>query len=421
MMASERLDVDGLAALVRMCEDVRVRLVLVNEEGQWQLYHGEVLLDASDLDTGEEETWLYPTVAFVARRLRGGLVADLLRGEPVDIDRFRVVVDQQSVHVATEDLRGNQVWIGRTTPWPRTEWTIRRDSTPYRNHGVLVGDASHPSFLTFDQAVSSFLYRRPHDSRATVDQLWRVVRPRRGAWFRKVTVASDRLTVDVEGDDLDDVILELSEPAGSRRLPVEGADSYTFDLPEGLRVESLLIAHRAGEWLDMRHFPAAPYGSDTSVVLEQPELELELLLVDGENPRLECKREIPDKDARTRKKMLKTVAAFASQPEGGTILFGVEDDNLEIVGLTEERSVDEQMRMIGDMIRNKLEPAPACHPRVIKHPYKRIIAVDIPGGTQPCALRDGERLEFYVRRGSSTILASYREIEEGFRQSPGTG
>ncbi|MFG2698843.1 helix-turn-helix domain-containing protein [Kitasatospora sp. NPDC048407] len=423
MTASEQVDVDGLAELVRGCEDVRARLVLVTDaEGQWRLYHGEVLLDAPDLDTGGEETWLYPAVAFVARRLRGWVVADLLRGKPANIDRFRVFADQQWTHAAADDLHGNQAWTGRTTPWPRTEWTIRRDSTDYRNYGVLVGDTSHPSFLTFDQAVSSFLCRRPHDSRITVDQLWRVIQPRRGAWFRKVTVAPDRLTVDLEGDDLDDVVLELSEPAGSWRLQVEGADSYDFDLPEGLRAESLLIAHRGGKWLDMRHFPAAPYGSarDTSVVWEQPELELELLLADGEGPRLECKREIPKGDPRTRKKMLKTVAAFASQPGGGTILFGIEDDNLEIVGLAEDQSADEQQRQIVDMIRKNLEPAPACHPRVIKHNYKRIIAVDVPGGNQPCAYREGERLEFYVRRGSSSIFASYREIEEGFRLHPGT-
>ncbi|GLW58123.1 AlbA family DNA-binding domain-containing protein [Kitasatospora phosalacinea] len=422
-MASEQASVDDLAEMVRRCEDVRARLVLVTDaEGPWRLHHGEVLLDAPDLDTGEEETWLYPTAAFVARRLRGRVVADLLQGKPMKIDRFQVVADQQSVHVSADDLRGNQAWAGRTTPWPRTEWTIRRDSASYRNHGVLVGDASHPSFLTFEQAVSSFLYRLPYDSRTSVDQLWRVLQPRRGAWFRKVTVAADRLTVDLEGYDLDDVVLELSEPGRSRRFPVAGADSYEFELPEGLQAESLLIAHRHGKWLDMRHFPATPLGSarDTSVVWEQPELELELLLADGEGPRFECKAKIPESTPRARRPVLKTVAAFASQPGGGTIVFGIEDSSLEIVGLTEDQSVDEQKRSIGDMIRKNLEPAPACHPRVLQHPYKRIIAVDVPGGTQPCALRDGERLEFYVRRGSSSILASYREIAEGFSSYPGT-
>ncbi|MFD9129163.1 hypothetical protein [Kitasatospora sp. NPDC059571] len=172
MTASEQVDADGLAELVRACEDVRVRLVLVKDEGdQWRLHHGEVLLD--DLGADREETWLYPTAAFVAWRLRGWVVADLLRGKPTNIDRFHVSADQQTVYVSADDLRGNQAWTGRTTPWPRTEWTIRRDSTDYRNHGVLVGDTSHPSFLNFDRAVSSFLYQRPYDSRTPVDQLWR--------------------------------------------------------------------------------------------------------------------------------------------------------------------------------------------------------------------------------------------------------
>ncbi|MEV8100578.1 ATP-binding protein [Kitasatospora sp. NPDC085879] len=404
-----------LAELLDGHEKVRARLVLVADGDQWQLHHGEVVLD--DADTVQERIWRYEKAAFLELPAPGSTVAALLRGESQDVAGLRVILGERGAGVSVERLRGSEERGPTTTPWPRIEWTVHRSTTTAnQGYDVLVGDGTRPSFVSFDHAMSAFLHQRPYDSRNRTDQLWRVVEPQHGAWLRKVTVAADRLIAEIEGEALGGVVLELSEPAGHQHRAVEGPGAYSFDLPEGLRPESLLIAYRDGQWLDMRHFPAPQYGfvRDASVVWEQPGSELDVLLAAGEGRHLECKETIQTEHAE-RKKVLKTIAAFASQDGGGTVLFGVRDD-LTVKGLPKGQTEDTQTLQVVNMIRNGLEPEPPYTYRMIEHDHRRVLVLEIVGGGQMYGLRDGQGLEFYVRRGPNTVLARHNEIADGFRQ-----
>ncbi|MGW1617294.1 AlbA family DNA-binding domain-containing protein [Streptomyces sp. NPDC002285] len=114
--------------------------------------------------------------------------------------------------------------------------------------------------------------------------------------------------------------------------------------------------------------------------------------------------------------MLKTIAAFASQ-EGGTVLIGVRDD-LQIVSLPEGANIDKQVLQVVGMIRDNLELVPAYEPRVIEYDGKTVLAIEVSGGGQMYAYRDGQRAEFYVRVGPNTVLARHHEIAAGFQQAP---
>ncbi|MFJ7631648.1 helix-turn-helix domain-containing protein [Streptomyces sp. NPDC097595] len=210
--------------------------------------------------------------------------------------------------------------------------------------------------------------------------------------------------------------MELSWAAGNERQSVDGAGVYRFELPHGLAHDSLLMLRCDDRWLDWRHCPAPAYGHtrDASVVWEEPGPELELLLANGEGKYLECKQEVPEGDSR--KKMLKTIAAFASQ-DGGTVLIGVRDD-LQIVGLPEGANVDKQVLQVVGMIRDNQEPVPSYEPRVIEHDGKTVIAIEVSGGGRMYAYRDGKRAEFYVRVGPNTVPARHHEIAAGFWQAP---
>ncbi|MEU3693837.1 AlbA family DNA-binding domain-containing protein [Streptomyces narbonensis] len=246
--------------------------------------------------------------------------------------------------------------------------------------------------------------------------LWRIVRPPRAGWFPQITIGPDVLTAVVEGEALDDVVLELNWAAGNQSQPVDGAGTYCFELPNGLVHDSLLMLRREDRWLDWRSFLAPTYGRarDTSVVWEQPGLELDILLANGEGPHLECKREVPEGESR--KKMLKTIAAFASK-DRGTILIGVQDD-LQIVGLPEQANVDKQSLQIVNMIRDTLEPVSPYESRVIDHEGRKVLAIEVSSGGQMHAYRNGQRLEFYVRVGPNTVPARHHEIAAGFQQDP---
>ncbi|MFZ4184657.1 helix-turn-helix domain-containing protein [Streptomyces pseudogriseolus] len=404
------------AVLVAMLSEraaVNVRLALVADAQQWQLHHGQVTLDDTPLT---ERVWRYSTASFLQLRLPGPTVAALLRGDDQDIHGLHVVAPGPPPSSAsTSRLRGQQEWDRVTTPWPRTEWTLNRDTdTLQPGRDLLVGDG--PSLLNFDQALSVFLHQRPHDSTAGRSDLWRIVLPQRAGWLTQITIGPDLLTAVVDGEALDGAVLELSWAAGNERQSVDGAGAHRFALPNGLAHDSLLMLRREDQWLDWRSFPAPTYGCarDASIVWEQPGPELELLLANGEGKHLECKREVPEGDSR--KKMLKTIAAFASQ-DGGTVLIGVRDD-LQIVGLPEGANVDKQVLQVMGMIRDNLEPVPSYEPRVIEHDGKTVLAIEVSAGGQMHAYRDGQRMEFYVRVGPNTVPARHHEIAAGFRQAP---
>jgi hypothetical protein len=364
---------------------------------------------------GTERAWRYSTAAFLELRLPGPTAAALLRGDKQDIHGLHVVFPRPpSSSASTHRLRGQEEWDRVTTPWPRTEWTINRDASAQPGHGLLVGDG--PSFLNFDQALSAFLHQRPHESTAARADLWRIVMPQRAGWLRQIAIGPDLLTAVVDGEALNGAVLELSWAAGNQLHFVDGAGTYRFALPHGLAHDSLLMLRREDHWLDWRSFAAPTYRRtrDASVVWEQPGPELDLLLANGEGQHLECKREVPEGESR--KKMLKTIAAFASQ-DGGTVLIGVRDD-LQIVGLPERPNVDKQVLEVVGMIRDTLEPVPSYDTRVIDHDGKKILAIEVSGGGQMHAYRNGARPEFYVRVGPNTVPARHHEIAAGFRQTP---
>lgn len=414
-MNNGQTDTAVLVAMLSERVAVNVRLALVADAQQWQLHHGQVTLD--DDTPVKERAWRYSTATFLELHLPGPTVAALLQGEEQDVHGLHVVVPGRppSSSASTYRLRGQEEWSRETTPWPRTEWTISRDANALQpGHDLLVGGG--PSFLNFDQALSAFLHQRPHDSNAGRSDLWRIVLPQRAGWLSHITIGPDLLTAVVDGEALDGAVLELSWAADSELQFVDGAGAYRFALPNGLAHDSLLMLRREDQWLDWRHFPAPTYGRarDASVVWEQPGPELELLLANGEGQHLECKLQVPEGDSR--KKMLKTIAAFASQ-DGGTVLIGVRDD-LQIVGLPEGANVDKQVLQVVGMIRDNLEPVPSYEPRVIEHDGKTVLAIEVSGGGQMYAYRDGQRAEFYVRVGPNTVPARYREIAAGFRHAP---
>ncbi|MER5478792.1 ATP-binding protein [Streptomyces sp. NPDC002734] len=414
MANNGQTDTAVLVAMLSERAAVNVRLALVADAQQWQLHHGQVTLDDDTPVT--ERAWRYSTASFLELSLPGPTVAALLRGGEQDVHGLHVVAPGPPPSSAsTSRLRGQQEWDRVTTPWPRTEWTINRDAnTLQSDNDLLIGDG--PSFLNFDQALSAFLHQRPHDSNAGRSDLWRIVLPQRAGWLEQITIGPDLLTAFVDGEDLDGAVLELSWAAGNERQSVDGAGAYRFALPHGLAHDSLLMLRRADQWLDWRHFPAPTYGRarDASVVWKQPGPELELLLANGEGKHLECKQAVPEGDSR--KKMLKTIAAFASQ-DGGTVLIGVRDD-LQIVGLPEGANVDKQVLQVVGMIRDNLEPVPSYEPRVIEHDGKTVLAIEVSGGSQMYAYRDGQRAEFYVRVGPNTVPARHHEIAAGFRHAP---
>jgi hypothetical protein len=343
------------------------------------------------------------------------VIGAMLRKEPQEIGGYAVSVPPMVGNGTYTRLPGQAEWRQATVPWPRTEWEVARsDSLSSRHGNVMVGDG--PAFVSFEAAFCAFFYRAGPSNMAGQQPVWRVVRLDRRAWLHRVTIVPDKLKIVVKGMSLAGVRLELTTPTSRLVRPVGRTSRLTLPLPTGLAYNSLLMLRLGDEWLDFRYFPSPTPGRDPSVVWGQPSAELGVLIAGGEGQVVEFKQEVPMGDEPTKKKVVKSIAAFASDG-GGTMLFGVADDT-RVVGV-DPTSLDKQMRAIVSMIRDSIDPEPPYALRAAEVDGKTLLVVEVAAGGRWYAVNP-LKPEFYVRRGASTAPARLNEIESGFGYQQGS-
>jgi predicted HTH transcriptional regulator len=174
-------------------------------------------------------------------------------------------------------------------------------------------------------------------------------------------------------------------------------------------------------WLDYRALNS-PWTSraeldDAGVQFDVPEEAtsvIEALVTAGEGPQLEYKSKIPD-TAGERRSTFKTIAAFATG-NGGTVVFGVDRDELTVVGLGSEdpKKLRDQL---SSMIRSRVIPTPNFEPDVYTLEGKTLLVLRVePSPSPPYGVTvdesSKERPEFYVRRGASTYPAQPNDVRE---------
>ncbi|MER7586513.1 ATP-binding protein [Micromonospora sp. NPDC127501] len=265
----------------------------------------------------------------------------------------------------------------------------------------MVGDG--PSFLNTEAAFNAFFYKATvENGRRPTHMLWRIVRADRCGWLDLLTIAPDALTVHLKGTELAGAQVELATPENRQIRPVGTARRLRFRLPRGLTPATIVMLRSDDDWLDFRYFPAPGPGGDTdsSVIWDLPGADASVLIVGGESQYVEFKEQLPVSEHR--RKMLKTVAAFASG-EGGTVLIGVTDDS-QIAGV-DATKLDELMLALHNMIRSNIDPDPEATVRPVSVDAKRCCWSRFPAapagmhttGRSPSSICAGAPIPF--RRG----------------------
>jgi len=175
-------------------------------------------------------------------------------------------------------------------------------------------------------------------------------------------VTATRLTVEVNGTSLDGCELELFGVTGRASQPVSSPGEVTFSLDRGLPEHAWLWLKNATRWLDYRSIdPGSAWTGDLAhagvdlAVPSDPQANVEALLPAGEGPQLEYKRQLPA-DAGQKRAMFKTVAAFATG-DGGTMVFGIDPDELTVTGLDGEDPKKLRDRLY-DLVHRTVDPSP---------------------------------------------------------------
>jgi hypothetical protein len=399
--------IPDLAEKVQRCEAVDGRMVLIRVGDLWELVHGEVTL--APVSPAPVRRWRYRDAVFLQESVPGKAVAGLLRGERQDIGGLEVSAPQPPSTGPFQRLPSQAESRNQTMPWPRTEWNINAPEQAAAPEGILVGDG--PAFVSFEAAYSSFLYAAQPGNLASQQHLWRIIEPDRRAWLHRVVISPDALTITVKGISLDGATVELSTPADMSARPVGRTGRVRLRLPVGLADASFLILRREDDWLDHRYFHSRVPGRerDKSVIWDQPGADLGILIAGGEGLHVEFKQEVPT-TPESKKKVLKTIAAFASG-EGGTVLFGVADD-AQVAGLN-PAVLDRLNVAVTSMIRDTITPEPPYTLHAAELDGKTLLLAEVSGGGRWYAVGPA-RPEFYVRRGASTVPARMDEIAAGF-------
>lgn len=365
----------------------------------------------------DEKEWAYPTALFAAKRLGGPEVATFLKSKAMPFGEHAIALPEMTNVVTWERRQSRSPAAYEALDWPVTETTLSMmvGGTP-EPQGPLVSDGDAPSFVSYYAAGACFFWfdRQPGGGQLSQGVMYRHQDIR--ARINAVRIADDSVEVDVEGTDIDGLIVELpgDVPGPIERIWTHHTtepQTVRFDLDEGLPTGSWVLVRRGGEWLD-RRFLSVPYarGNEAGVeIVVDPATKLEALVSSRERQQVEFKQQLP-KDDESKFKVMKTVCAFANG-QGGSLLVGVDDDR-NLVGVPEQ-SVDRLRDQLTQMIGSWVEPRPGVSFDVLPIADSQNVVLELwvesGVGLYGCG-RPGEVRAPYVRHYGITEKATVTEI-----------
>lgn len=380
-----------------------VRVAANRLDGDWQLSLLEITVGEPP-PGWRRQRWGYERAVFLAFAPAGRTVARWLERERIAVPSLSIKLQLEgSVGVERRDSKFQGIY--QQHPWPTREWTVYlRDSSGQMLHDELVA-ADVPAFINFDQAAAAFFGVPVKPNRNFSGREIVVRQQDRRARFDNVLVRPTELLVRVSGENLRGTSLTLSGAGGQTRPLSPRIQEVRLPIPEGLGPGAWLALHRDRELLDRRILDPAWGGKDFDIEVDAT-TRVELLISSGEQATIEFKRELPGSDPA---RVMKTVAAFANA-DGGTLLFGVEDDG-DIVGVGEHysrRSVDRLTSMISDWVR----PLPDFECEMVEIAGCGVIAINVaPGSSAPYGVGTSERnIAYYVRRAGNTFPATPADV-----------
>jgi hypothetical protein len=240
------------------------------------------------------------------------------------------------------------------------------------------------------------------------------------AWIGNVHVTPTQVTAAVHGSAVKGCELELFGVSDRSAQRLDGAGTVTFPVSNGLPKSAWLWLKRGSKWLDYRSIDAQSgwTGDLTRALVEieqpiEPQANIEALITSGEGPQLEFKEKLPA--GSRERKILKTVAAFANG-NGGTLIFGINRDEVTVIGLGEEDPGKLRDQLV-NLVRAAVTPTPHVTVSHYRINGKLILVLDVePGQSTPYGLiadpGSRDKPEFYVRRGANTYPAQSSDLRE---------
>lgn len=442
-MDTGRVDIKLLEReLLTSAEQAFVRAILRRDGKEWQFHYLSALIGAEP-PGWQEQAWEYEQIAFEACSIRAAELAALCSttgGDVLSLGNRTVTTPPTQPDTQMTRRPSFARYDRPPLPWPVTDYEIPAVGSNGTNfpHETLVA-AFGPSFPEPQSAWRAF-------SEGDFSLTGASGLPQPGSMLRlasaggrigHVHVTPTQLSAEIKGDDLTGAILELNGTEGRSATELSGPGTVTFPLPGGLPGSAWLWLKRGMSWLDYRSIePGSGWTGDLARagveidIPAEPQANVEALIAAGEGPRVEYKEQLPasSKDRR----MLRTVAAFATG-EGGTIVFGINRDEVTVTGLGDGDPGKMRDRLV-DLIHAAVIPMPQVAADPFTIDGETVLVLDVKTGQSPpygIVMDPGSRDKpvYFIRRGASTYPAQPSDLREailsripgGGIQAPGAG
>jgi hypothetical protein len=415
-----------LSELVAAMGDAQayVRAALDLTDADWTLRTIHAVVGAQPV-LWKRARWQYQRFMLVAD---GMAASELLRafspegGQSLMIGEVEATVEACAEQASWRRKPSHAPYDAPSLPWPTLDYDISRRAAPPPGSlsAFQIGDDC-PSFPDEQSAMRAFFHGDYSSlSRSAVGsyELASIRLVRLEAWIDRVEVSPTWLQVHVLGGDRAGTRVELNGSGLQADRTVGRSGRVRLALPDGLPDDAWLYLSRNRQWLDYRALGPRLSGSqdqatDERVLPDDPESRVLALLAQGEGPRVEFKRQLPGDTNDLRRKVLKTVAAFANGT-GGDIVFGIDPDELTLLGIdnADETSVRDKL---GNVIRRRVVPTPEFEVQVVTVDHKMMLVLSISAGpSAPYGLQFelDQQVEYYVRRGASSYAATQAEVRE---------
>src|SRR6266446_9471570 len=234
-----------------------------------------------------------------------------------------------------------------------------------------------------------------------------VVLPDFRARISKLTVALTYVRADLECPFLKptDLIMKTYSESRTGRLMQETTrlqePFVQFDLPDRASFVSMaLMCASTGDVLDEKVFREGVSWREPNVVVVEPLVpEIEQLLLTGEGETVEFKEKL---DTNSRR-LAKTATAFANT-NGGTIVFGVDDDQ-RVVGC----DIRGMAETITNILRSHCDPPPSFTMKIVKYDNKELLLVQVAQSS--AMVHVVKELGPFIRANKSNRSPTSHELE----------
>lgn len=368
-------------------KDVELLLVIVKEKGKNVLYRGKAIFRHKSEEDITEITHDYGNVILARRIISHDEFFDLVKDLPsqeVNIRDLKSLYVGKGFNQSVFHIPSKTHYVGIIYEWPSRVYHYPgdRDFNINSKYDYLV-KPNIPTYANLIDATNSFLNikEKNYDNQPFGIQF---IVPDYRARIKSLVISEKNIDIETECNEssFDDLILKLNCKNNDQEfipkdLPVK--DKTTINLPfVANEMYLFLVDKNDGKVIDYIEYGNYLTERHEDIVIKTSTELVESLIINGENNKVELKREMSDE-------FLESVSSFANT-EGGKIILGV-DNRRNVLGIYDDFTNLE--KRIRGTISGRCDPKIEVNVEQIEVQNKPLVVVTVPEGNNKPYLVDG--------------------------------